>query len=69
MSTHQNTENQARHLAGSAPEAGFIGATFDFRRALTHRRLDPGRYLMLMRQYHGRSTWRRSARFAPPAES
>jgi hypothetical protein len=46
-----------------------MGSTFNFRQALSHRRLDPGRYLILMRQYHGKSTWRRSAGVVSPEGS
>ena len=62
MSMRQRAENRIRDLAGTASEAGIVSYAFNFSQAAAHRRLGPAHYLILMRQYHGKGNWRRSAR-------
>jgi len=68
-SIRQRSENQVKPVTGISSEPKTMGSIFNFRQSLSHRRLDPGRYLILMRQYHGKSTWRRSAGFVTPGGS
>ncbi len=65
----QSAENRTKHCTSTVYGAETMGSAFHFRQGLLHRRLDPGRYLILMRQFHGRSAWRRSARFSSPEGS
>ena len=68
-SMRQSPENRGQHLPGSASQTGVISSTFMFRQTLTQRRLGPAPYLILMRDYHNRSRWRRFARLVSPAGS
>jgi hypothetical protein len=42
---------------------------FDFEKAAGHHRMDPGRYLILMRQYHRKGNATRSGQFQLLASS
>jgi hypothetical protein len=57
----QSSEDRVKHLMDTSSGGAIVSSAFNFRQTLSHRRLDPGRYLILMRQYHGKGRWRRPA--------
>ncbi len=57
----QEAEKQVLHSAFASAEAPAGGINrFDFRMAVRHKCLEPGRYLMLMREHYGKGNSRRS---------
>jgi len=59
-------EAEKQFLHSDSPSAGSPGtgiSRFNFGIAARHKCLEPGRYLILMREYYGKGNSRRSGRF------
>jgi hypothetical protein len=64
-------EERVTHSFSSdaASQMGSINGGWRTGWAAAHKCMDPGRYLILMRQRHGRANWRRFPRSSTPAGS
>jgi hypothetical protein len=64
VSVPQKAEERVLHsaCANAGSQASGI-RPFYFGMAARHKCLEPGRYLILMREYYGNGNWRRPGRF------
>jgi hypothetical protein len=64
-------EKSVKHVAGgdTASQAASTGRACCFTMQAAPKCLGPGRYLILMRQSHGRGNWKRFASSTAPAGS
>jgi len=60
----QQAKRQVLHFARADADSQASGISpVYFGKAARHKCLEPGRYLMLMREYHGKSNSRRAGRY------